>query len=85
MNLTLKKLQKTSKGWMVIFLIDLEAKNISLFLNKYSRYLRDYEIIIKNKKLYLKRYFQRLEPWEDETTEAVVKSIELELKALINK
>lgn len=85
MKLTLKKVQKTSKGWMVIFLIDLEDQNISLFLNKYSKYLSDYEIIIKDNKLYLKRYFQKLEPWEDETTQAVIKSIELELKALLDK
>ena len=84
MKIVQKELTKTSKGWIVIFLIDLEGQDISQFLNKYSRYLVDYEIVLKDKNLYLKRYFEKLEPWEDETPEEVVKSIKLELTVFLN-
>ncbi|QUH23809.1 hypothetical protein HYG87_08580 [Methanobacterium alkalithermotolerans] len=84
MKIIQEDLQKISKGWMVTFFIDLNLKELKLLQDKYSPYLRDYELIIQDNKVYLKRYFEKLEPWEDETPEAVVKSIELELNSLLN-
>ncbi|MBU4534618.1 MAG: hypothetical protein KKF16_02040 [Euryarchaeota archaeon] len=84
MKIIQEDLQKISKGWLVTFYIDLNLEELNLLQDKYSRYLEDYEIIIQNNKVYIKRYFEKLEPWEDETPEAVVKSIKLELNALLN-
>ncbi|MCK9151208.1 efflux RND transporter permease subunit [Methanobacterium alcaliphilum] len=89
MDITQKKLIKTSDGWQVDFLVTLTENEFSKIKledkNVLSEYFKGYSFDFHENNVLISRIFFRMEPWEDETPEEMVQSILKEIKDLFRK
>ncbi len=88
MDIIPKKLQKTSHGWKTVFSVQLNSDELLQLQNSQEllpKYFKGYEITLEDNILFLSRNFKIMEPWEDETPEAVMESVQMEIKYLFKK
>lgn len=88
MDIVQQELIETAEGWKTAFLINLtpeELLKLKSSNNYLFKYFKGYEVFIDDRSITISRGFKITEPWEDETPEAVVKSIKIEIEHIFRK
>jgi hypothetical protein len=88
MDIVQKELIKTDNGWRTVFLIQLNPEELTKIENSNKnllKYFKGYEISVEDNFITLSRNFKIMEPWEDETPEAIIKSVQMEIEHRFRK
>jgi hypothetical protein len=76
MDVTLHKVDREKEGWFITIKANLDPSVDREALEK----IEDWEVSFQKDYVFLKNFFDRSEPWEDEPLEEMVKAAILEVE-----
>jgi len=85
MNVKVKNLEKTGKGWNIFLRVELDESELSRLDRNSLGKIEDFQVDLKRDELYFQCYMETSEPWEDEPLEELLKALKLEVEYKVNQ
>jgi hypothetical protein len=85
MNVGVKNLEKTGKGWNIFLRVELDESELSRLDRNSLGKIEDFQVDLKRHEIYFQCYMETSEPWEDEPLEELLKALKLEVEYKVNQ